>query len=188
MKRPVLVLASRSPRRVKLLREAGIKFVRRPSSCPETHTLRRPSAIVKALALEKAMDVAKRFPDSPVLGSDTLVFCRGKILGKPRSHAESMRLLRLQNGSWQAVYSGVALVWLEKGLVLTGLEKSRCKVRRLSPARLEALGGKHMDKAGAYAVQDAEDEFVERVDGRFDTVVGLPMNLVKKFMKRAGLR
>jgi septum formation protein len=188
MKRPVLVLASRSPRRVALLREAGVKFVRRPSSCPETHSLKRPSAIVKALALEKAMDVAKRFPGSPVLGSDTLVFCKGKILGKPRSRAESLRLLRTQNGSWQTVYSGVALVWLDRGLVLTGLESSRCKVRRLGPARLEALAGKHMDKAGAYAVQDEEDEFVERIDGRFDTVVGLPMNLVKKFMRRAGIR
>lgn len=188
MRRPVLVLASRSPRRVGLLREAGIKFVRRPSSCPETHALKRPSAIVKALSLEKAMDVARKFPGSPVLGSDTLVFCKGRILGKPRSRAESMRLLRLQNGSWQTVYSGVALVWLEKGLVLAGLEKSRCKVRRLAPARLEALGGKHMDKAGSYAVQDAGDEFVERIVGRFDTVVGLPMNLVKKFMRRAGIR
>lgn len=188
MKRPVLVLASRSPRRVSLLREAGIKFVRRPSSCPETHALKRPSAIVKALSLEKAMDVARKFPGSPVLGSDTLVFCKGKILGKPRTHAESMRLLRMQNGSWQTVYSGVALVWLEKGLVLAGLEKSRCKARRLGPERLEALAGKHMDKAGAYAVQDAEDEFIEKIDGRFDTVVGLPMNLVRKFIKRAGIR
>lgn len=188
MKRPFLVLASRSPRRVGLLREAGIKFLRRPSSCPEVHALKRPSAVAKTLALEKAMEVARRFPGRPVLGSDTLVFCKGEILGKPRSRAEAMRLLRMQNGSWQTVYSGVALVWLEKGLALSGLEKSRCKARRLTPGRLKALAGKHMDKAGAYAVQDADDEFIERIEGRYDTVVGLPMNLVKKFMRRAGIR
>lgn len=188
MTRPVLVLASRSPRRVKLLREAGIKFVRRPSSCQETHSLRRPSAIARALALKKAMDVAARFPHLPVLGSDTLVFCKGEILGKPADRRESARILRMLNGSWQTVYSGVALVWLEKGLVLTGVESSRCKARRLGPERLEALAGKHMDKAGAYAVQDEEDEFIEKIVGRFDTVVGLPMNLVRKFIKKAGLR
>lgn len=188
MSKPVLVLASRSPRRVSLLREAGIKFVRRPSSCRETHCLKRPSAIVKALALEKAMEVARRLPGSPVLGSDTLVFCKGRILGKPRSRAESLRLLRMQNGSWQTVYSGVALVWLEKGLKLAGLDKTRCKARRLPPARLAALAGKHMDKAGAYAVQDKDDDFIEKMDGRFDTVVGLPMNLVRGFMRRAGIR
>jgi len=187
MRKPVLVLASRSPRRVELLREAGIKFTRAPSSSPETHDLKRPSAIVRALALEKALDVARRFPGRPVLGADTLVYCKGEILGKPETRKDAMRLLRMQNGSWQTVYSGVALVWLEKGLVLADLESSRCKARRLTSARLGVLAGKHRDKAGAYAVQDAEDEFIERIDGRYDTVVGLPMNLVRKFMKKAGI-
>jgi septum formation protein len=187
MRKPVLVLASRSPRRAALLREAGIKFDRRPSSSAENHALKRPSAIVRTLALEKAMEVAGRFPDRPVLGSDTLVFCKGRILGKPAGRREAMRLLKLLNGSWQTVYSGVALVWLQKGLALAGLESSRCKARRLSPERLKRLAGKHLDKAGAYAVQDADDEFIERIDGRYDTVVGLPMNLVRLFLKKAGL-
>ena len=65
---------------------------------------------------------------------------------------------------------------------------SRCKARKLGDAELKALASKHPDKAGAYAVQDADDEFIEKIEGRFDTVVGLPMDLVRKFLKKAGLK
>ncbi len=183
----VLILASRSPRRKQLLAEAGIGYRTVPSRIEEVSSYRRPDLIVRELAYKKALSVALRHPGSPVLGSDTLVYCKGRVLGKPDGHADALRLLRLQNGSWQSVHTGVALIWLEKGLFLAGGEVSRCKARRLPETELRALASKHHDKAGAYAVQDKDDMFVERIEGRFDTVVGLPMNLVKKFMRKAGL-
>jgi septum formation protein len=144
--------------------------------------------IVRELAYKKALSVALKHPGQPVLGSDTLVYCKGQVLGKPVNKEDALRLLRLQNGGWQSVHTGVALIWLEKELFLAGAEITRCKTRRLSEAELRALSVKHHDKAGAYAVQDTDDEFVEKIEGRFDTVVGLSMNLVRKFLKKAGVK
>ncbi|OGR44320.1 MAG: hypothetical protein A2X35_02530 [Elusimicrobia bacterium GWA2_61_42] len=184
---PTLILASKSPRRKLLLTRAGIKYRTIPSHIKEVCAYKRPALIVRELAYKKALSVALKHPGSPVLGSDTLVYCKGEVLGKPASHKDALRLLNLQNASWQAVHTGVALIWLDKGIFLAGGEVSRCKARRLTPAELHDLAYKHHDKAGAYAVQDTGDLFIEKIEGRFDTVVGLSMNLVRKFMKKAGL-
>lgn len=180
-----LILASQSPRRARLLKEAGISFSTIPSRIKESSAYKKPGLIVKELAYKKALCVALKHPGRPVLGSDTIVFCKGRVLNKPRHDADAMRLLRLQNGSWQTVYTGVALLWLEKGVFLCDFDASRCKARKLGEAALKALSSRHPDKAGAYAVQDAEDEFIEKIEGRFDTVVGLPVNLVRRFLKKA---
>ena len=184
----MIILASKSPRRVKLLTLAGIRHKVVPSHIKENSSYKRPAMIVRELAYRKALSVALKNPATPVLGSDTLVYCKGEVLGKPANRKDALRLLRLQNGSWQAVHTGVALIWLEKGLFLAGAEVSRCKARRLSAPQLKELSAKHHDKAGAYAVQDPDDEFVEKIEGRFDTVVGLSMNLVRKFLKKAGVK
>lgn len=180
-----LILASKSPRRKELLAQARIKYRVIPSHIEETTSYKRPDLIVRELAYKKALSVALKHPGSPVLGSDTLVYCKGQVLGKPDGHKDALRLLRRQNGSWQAVHTGVALVWLDKGLFLAGSEVTRCKARKLSETELKGLAHKHHDKAGAYAVQDKDDMFIEKIEGRFDTVVGLSMNLVRKFIKKA---
>ncbi len=185
MAKPTLILASRSPRRREMLAEAGIKYRVLPSRIEERTAYRRPDLIVRELAYKKALSVALGHPGSPVLGSDTLVYCKGKVIGKPDGTAHALRLLRLLNGSWQSVHTGVALVWLEKGIFLAGSEVSRCKARRLPETELRAMASKHHDKAGAYAVQDTGDAFIEKIEGRYDTVVGLSMNLVRKFLRKA---
>ncbi len=185
---PRLILASKSPRRRELLSEAGIKHRVLPSDIDETSSYRRPDLIVRELAYKKALSVALKHPGSPVLGSDTVVYCKGEIMGKPDGHGHALRLLKRLNGSWQAVHTGVALVWLEKGIFLAGSDVTRCKARRLPETELRSLASKHHDKAGAYAVQDKDDAFISKMEGRYDTVVGLSMNLVRKFMKKAGLR
>ncbi|MBI4802472.1 MAG: septum formation protein Maf [Elusimicrobia bacterium] len=184
----LLILASQSPRRNRLLKEAGIGFTKLPSRIKEIPTFKAPGRIVKELAYKKALSVALKNPGRPVLGADTIVYCRGRILNKPKHRTDALRLLKLQNGSWQTVYSGVALLWLEKDLFLCDFDASRCKARKLSEAGLKALASRHLDKAGAYAVQDADDEFIEKIEGRFDTIVGLPMNLARKFLKQAGIK
>ncbi len=187
MKRPTLILASRSPRRMEMLAEAGIKFRAVPSGADENSSYRRPAMIVRELACRKALSVALEHPESPVLGSDTLVYCKGEVIGKPKGHRDALRLLRLLNGSWQAVHTGVALVWVDKGIYLSGSDVSCCKARRLGEKELRQMAGKHHDKAGAYAVQDKDDLFIEKIEGRYDTIVGLSMNLVRRFMKKAGM-
>lgn len=183
-----IILASRSPRRKRLLAGAGIPFRVAPSSADERTRLRRPYAIVKSLALRKAVEVARRYPGHPVIGADTIVVCKGKTLGKPRNRKDALRLLNIQNGSWQSVYTGVALVWRARGKMLAGYAVSRCKAMKLARKELLSLAGKHMDKAGAYAVQDSSDAFIEKIKGRFDNVVGFPMDLVKRLLKKSGWR
>lgn len=186
MPKPTLILASRSPRRRELLAEAGIKYRVLPSHIEERTAYKRPDLIVRELAYKKALSVALKRPGSPVLGSDTLVYCKGEVIGKPAHYKDALRLLRLLNGSWQTVHTGVALIWLDKGVFLAGSDATRCKARRLPETELKALASKHHDKAGAYAVQDKDDAFIEKMEGRYDTVVGLSMNLVRRFMKKAG--
>lgn len=146
-----------------------------------------PRRLVVKLARLKALAVARRrHRDWPVLGADTIVVCAGKILGKPRNFSDAVGMLTLQSGRWQRVYTGVALV--VGGRIFTDLAVSKVKARRLGAARLRRLAAKHMDKAGAYAVQDRADPFVSRIVGDYDNVVGLPMRSVRRLLARAAAR
>lgn len=182
---PPLVLASGSPQRRKLLRELGVPFEVIPSRASENSREKDPRRLVQLLARRKALAVARLRPDALVLGADTIVYCRGEILGKPKDPADALRILNLLNGSWQRVYTGVAVAWDGGRGLLGGVAVSRVLARRLPEQTLERLAGKHMDKAGAYAVQDRDDPFIARVSGDFDNVVGLPMRLVRRLYARA---
>lgn len=178
-----IVLASKSPRRIALLKEMGIKFEIIPSSFPEHSTKKRPSGRVKELALQKAFDVAQKHPRSLVIGADTLVYCKGEIIGKPKDKADALRILNRLNGSWQSVYTGICVLCLAENKLLYGVDVSRCKARRLTESELCALAGKHMDKAGAYAIQDKDDQFIEKIEGSRTNVVGFPVELFQKLFK-----
>ena len=178
-----LVLASSSARRRSILREAGLSFRVDPSHIDENIGETRPRELVRKLARLKALEVAKRRPDAWVLGADTIVVCEGEILGKPRDVADALRMLTLLSGRWQRVYTGVALVLGRRAYVDVAV--SRVKARRLDAERLRRLAGKHMDKSGAYAVQDHRDPLVERIVGDRDNVMGLPMRVVRELLRRA---
>ncbi len=178
-----LVLASKSPRRIEILKQLGKTFEIIPSQCPEFSFYKRPSLRVVDLATQKAFDVARKYPGKYIVGADTLVFCKGEIIGKPKSKADALRILRKLNNSWQSVYTGVCLMCLDEHKALYGYEVSKCKARKLSQAQLLHLAGKHMDKAGAYAVQDEQDPFIERIVGSRSNVVGFPVELFEKMFK-----
>lgn len=178
-----LVLASKSPRRIELLKQLGMKFDIIPSQCQEKSTKKRPSARVKELAVQKAFDVAQKYPAAVVIGADTLVYCRGEIIGKPKDKQDALRILRKLNGTWQSVYTGVCIVHLQTRKMLFGCDVSQCKARKLSEKELAHLAGKHMDKAGAYAVQDNEDPFIEKIVGSKTNVVGFPVEFFNKLFK-----
>lgn len=183
----MIILASKSPRRKQLLEEAGIKFECHPADIQENSAQKDPVLRVKELALQKAAAVAEQFPDMPVLGSDTLVHCKGEILGKPHGIDDALRMLRKQNGSWQEVCTGVAMVWKNRGIIMSDTAVSRCLARTLPEDFLKEMAAKHLDKAGAYAVQDKDDHFIEKIEGSFDTIVGLPVFLVKELLAKAGI-
>ena len=178
-----LVLASKSPRRIEILKELGQTFEIIPSQCPEFTLYKRPSLRVTDLATQKAFDVGRKYPGKVIIGADTLVFCKGEVIGKPKDKKDALRILRKLNGSWQSVYTGMCILCLDTHKALYGYEVTRCKARTLSEAQLTHLAGKHMDKAGAYAVQDNEDPFIEKIAGSRSNVVGFPVELFEKMMK-----
>lgn len=137
------------------------------------------------LALRKARAVARLHPDALVLGADTIVVSAGRILGKPTDREDGRTMLESLNGRWHKVYTGVALVHRGSRLSFSEAAVSRVKARRLPPAALERFVGRHLDKAGGYAVQDIRDPFIEAIEGSRDNVVGLPLDVVRRLMKRA---
>jgi septum formation protein len=183
LRRPDLILASASPRRRAILRAAGVSFRVDPSHVDERSRERNPRRLVVTLARRKALEVTRRHPGIPVLGADTLVVCRGEILGKPKDLKDAVRMITLQSGRWQRVLTGVALVVGRR--VYTDCAVTKVRSRLLGAVQLKRLAGKHMDKAGAYAIQDRHDPLVESIVGDRDNVVGLPMRSVRKLLARA---
>lgn len=180
-----LVLASASPQRRRLLRELRVPFRIVPAGVSEASRERDPRRLVLLLALRKARAVARRHPRALVLGADTVVVAAGRILGKPADRDAGRAMLRGLNGRWHKVYTGVALVHSGSRLAFSEAAVSRVKARRLAPAALERFVGRHLDKAGGYAVQDLRDPFIEAIEGPRDNVIGLPLEVVRRLLKRA---
>lgn len=181
------ILASASPRRKQLLQEMGLKFKTIPSAIQEKiNPALAPSQLVKKLARQKAGDVARRFQGKKliVIGADTIVVRRGEILGKPRDPLHAREILNKLSDSIHYVYTGVAVIDTFTGKKIVDYEKTRVKMKKLSPAEIEFHSRRHLDKAGAYAVQAEKDTFIEKIDGCYYNVVGLPIQLLKRILKK----
>src|SRR5207302_1967393 len=145
---------------------------------------KRPVQLVRELALRKATSIAKRIKDGVVLGADTVVVLGGKILGKPRDARDAYRMLGRLSGSTHYVYTGIALVHARSRKALLGHAKSAVKMKKIPAQELRRLARKHLDKAGAYAIQQRKDPIARVVRGSYDNVVGLPMAKVKALLKK----
>jgi septum formation protein len=181
-----IILASSSEARISLLKQWGLLFKAVPSGVDEKTSLIKPSYIVKELAYRKGRQVAQRYPNALILSADTVIVLNGKIIGKPRSKKESEKTIRELNGSRYKVYTGVAIIQKNKCSVFYDIV---CiKMRKLPENMLGRLFGKHMDKAGAHAVQDASDNFVEKIYGDYYTTVGLPYKKLVRELKNFKIR
>jgi septum formation protein len=185
---PPLILASGSPRRRELLRHLGIPYEVEPSAIDESPIPGlTPAELVRALALAKARDVASRRPEAVVIGADTLVDLDGHALAKPRDADDALRMLRLLAGRAHQVHTGVAVCRADQ--VGSRVVSATVYMRRSSDAVLAAYvaGGEPMDKAGAYAAQGEGAVLIDRVEGSFLTVIGLPLLAVRELLGEAGL-
>jgi septum formation protein len=183
MTREMLTLASASPRRRQLLEMLGIPVRVVPSNIPEVRRpVETPMDYVERLAREKAMSV----PGSLVLGADTTVVVRDEVLEKPVDAADALRMLKKLQGRTHQVVTSVALVADE--IVHQATDVTNVVFRRLDEEFLEAYvaTGEPMDKAGAYGIQGYGAALVERIDGDFFGVMGLPLRLVLQLLERAG--
>jgi septum formation protein len=182
----MLILASSSPRRAELLRAAGITFIVRAADVDETirpHEL--PRDYVVRLSREKARAVAR--DNELTLGADTTVVVNGEIAGKPVDAEDAERMLRALSGRWHEVLTGVTLARADQ--ILSAIASTRVKFAQLSDAEINwyVSTGEPMDKAGAYAIQGYASLFVERIEGSYSNVVGLPVQLAYKLAQQMGV-
>lgn len=185
---PPLILASSSPRRRELLRHLGLPYQIDPSHIDESPLpgLTAPE-LVRHLAQAKASEVAGRHPGAAVIGADTLVDLDGRILGKPQNPDDALRMLRLLAGRTHCVHTGLA-VW-RAGQVTNRVVTARVAMRAAEEKALAAYvaGGEPLDKAGAYAAQGEGAALIERVEGSYLAVVGLPLLTLRELLLEAEL-
>jgi len=164
---------------------ANINEDQRPGEAPMEYALR--------LAREKAQAVLAQYPQSYVLGADTIVVLKGEVLGKPIDHADAARMLRLLSGRAHEVTTAVSLItpFIAAPGTLAETRASTTKVyfREIAEAEIQqyVAGGEPMDKAGAYAIQGGASRWTDRIEGEFSNVVGLPLSLVTEMLKITGL-
>ena len=178
-----IVLASASPRRAQLLREANLDFDTLPADVDESVCPgESPSAYVRRVAQMKARTVASRADGRSVLAADTTVAVDGLILGKPVDRLDARRMLRLLSGRAHEVVTAVVLLTPEG--TTSAVESTRVMFRHLSDAEIDQYveTGECDDKAGAYGIQGAAGAFVSGIAGSRSNVVGLPMELVRQML------
>ena len=178
---PSIILASASPRRAELLRTAGINFTVRVADIDEAQVPdESPRDYVLRLSREKALAVAQ--PTEIVLGADTTVVIGNETAGKPLDVADAKRMLSLLSGNWHEVLTGVSLVRNEQ--VTNEVVITRVKFSTMTETEINwyATSGEPDDKAGAYAIQGLAARFIERIEGSYSNVVGLPLETVYQML------
>ncbi|MBN1594372.1 septum formation protein Maf [candidate division FCPU426 bacterium] len=187
---PVFILASSSPRRRALLRQAGLAFRVLPARYDEGPPRGDPGRFASAAAKAKAVLVGRRCRRPAwILAADTLVAQGKNIFGKPRSRAQARRTLQRLSGREHTVFSGVSLYHSGTGRHLHWVEKTKVCMRAIGQTELDDYldSGEWKDKAGAYGIQGRAGAFITKVKGCYFNVVGLPLGKVCAAMRRAGV-
>jgi len=186
-----LILASASPRRKQLLSQLGLDFTVEPSSGDENIRANLPPEVTAVtLAEAKAVNVACRHNDGLVLGADTIVVIDGRILGKPRDAGHASQMLSWLSGKWHSVYTGLALIDAETGKLIEDFEESRVKFKNLSEREIKSYinTGEPLDKAGAYGIQGKGSLLVEKIEGCYYNIVGLPLFKLNTLLFEFGIK
>ena len=184
-----ILLASNSPRRKEILSQLNIKFEVVPSEFEETLIDMEPVELVEHFSYMKALDVFEKFKgnlseDTYILGSDTIVYCNA-IMGKPKSEEDAFQMLKALSNKEHQVISGLSIIQGSTGKVITMHETTKVWMRELEDREIMnyIASGEPVDKAGAYAIQGIGSLFVEKIQGCYFNVVGLPVNTLFKIMK-----
>jgi septum formation protein len=184
-----LILASSSPRRQELLRQAGIPFQVHAADINEDQIAGEdPREYAMRLAREKAQAVAAHYSQSYILGADTIVVVHGEVLGKPKDHADAKRMLRMLSARVHEVITAVSLV-APDARAETRACTTKVYFRELTEDEIQqyVASGEPMDKAGAYAIQGGASRWTDRIEGEWSNVVGLPLSLVTDLLRTYGL-
>ena len=187
---PLLILASKSPRRRYLLKQAGLAFTVIPSHFDESNVpLSSPEIYVKLLAEAKANQVSEDYPEKWVIGADTIVMIDESLLGKPESRAEARLMLKRLSGKTHQVFTGYCICCKSKNRRYSEVIKTEVRFKKLSDIEIEwyIRTNEPFDKAGAYAIQGLGTFLVKSIKGSYTNVVGLPVCEVIEFLINEGV-
>jgi len=184
-----IVIASGSPSRRGMLRRLGFKLRMIPSSIPEKHGFTdKPEEFATSLALTKARSVAEKLRSGIVIGLDTVIVHEGEILSKPTNEDDAIEMLKRLSGSTHRILTGIAIMDIETGRQLVDYELSKVKMRKLTEEEIRQYvsTGEPIGKVGAYAIQGAGSVLVDRLDGCYYNIAGLPISKLATMMKSFG--
>ena len=185
-----IILASTSPRRRELFKKLGVSFEVVASDYEEDMTLALPPReLAIHLAQGKAEAVARTHQDAIVIGADTFLAFEGRVIGKPRDASQAASMLSALSGKAHAVLTGFAVIDIENGKKIIGIEEALVYFKHLSSGDITGYieSGEPLDKAGAYAIQGIGAKLVERIEGDYDSIVGLPVERIRKALEELGV-
>lgn len=185
-----IILASRSKARQELLKQIGLKFSVADSNIGEHSKLKGSCAdLVIGNALLKAQDVARRFKSGIVIGADTVVIVGNRIIGKPKNLKDALNTLKLLSKSPQWVYTGLAVIDIDNKNILIDYEKTKIYMYRLTNKQIKDYFKKvsPLDKAGSFDIQGLGSIFIDRIEGCFYNVVGLPLAKLARMLEDMGV-
>ena len=185
-----IILASASPRRKELLEKIGLEFEVEPGDYEEDiGSGIEPHELAQKISLKKAEVVASKRKNALVIAADTFIVCGGKILGKPHTEDEARKMLETINGRAHSVVTGFSIIDTGKNKTLSKSVETRVYVRKLTPAEIDAyvMSKEPLDKAGAYAIQGLGAVIVEKIEGDYFNVIGLPLSMLTEALKEFGV-
>ena len=184
-----IILASNSPRRIEILKKIINDFEVVPSKYEEDNTLKvSPSELVLHHSLSKGKNVANSIDNGVVISADTIVF-HNKILGKPKNPEQAKEMLKTISGQTIEVFTGLAVIDVDNNKQYQDYEMTRVKMKEMNAKEIESYvkTGEPLDKAGAFGIQEKGSLLVEKIDGCYYNVMGLPIYKLSKLLEKAGI-
>jgi septum formation protein len=185
-----IILASASPRRKELLEKIGLRFKVEPSNYEEDmQSGLEPHEFAQKISLEKAEVVASRHKNAIVIAADTLIVSGSQILGKPHTENEARKILETINGKPHSVITGFSVIDTGENKTLSKSVETKVYIRKLTSAEIDAYvkSKEPLDKAGAYAIQGLGAVIVEKIEGDYFNVIGLPLSALTEALKEFGI-
>lgn len=185
-----IILASTSPRRENLLKKLGIPFEVVESNFEEVmDSIINPHTLAKKLSLGKAQAVASKFKNSIIIAADTFIVCQKEVMGKAHTREEARRMLNKLSGRQHLVITGFAVIDTQTNRTISYSEQSTVYIKKLNKKDIDDYikSGEPLEKAGAYAIQGLGAKIVERYEGDYFNIVGLPINSLSKTLAEFGI-
>jgi septum formation protein len=189
--KPIIVLASKSPRRKELLKKTGINFKIAESGLKEHFDSGlAPHKIAEKLSFEKAVIVVQKFQNAIIISADTLVAIDNKVLGKPKNENDAIRMLGVLNGRMHQVITGFTVYDSSTNKFVTKSISSKVYFNKVFEREIinYVMSRKPLDKAGAYGIQELPEVFIKKIEGDYDNVIGLPVNALIQTLEKFGIK